>query len=67
MEPIAMRQLYVEQSSGILADEDEPAEQIVNEMRALHRAYCKVYDEWFAMTDRRGSSGRPRNWVDEVQ
>lgn len=66
MEPIAMRELYIKQAGEILADDDEPAEQIVNEMRALHTAYCKVYDEWFAMTDRRGA-GRPRNWVDEVQ
>jgi hypothetical protein len=53
MEPIAMRQLYVEQSGVLLADEDRPDAQLVAEMRALHMAYVIIYDEWFALTDRR--------------
>lgn len=53
MEPIAMRELYVSQAGLILADEDRPDSQLVAEMRALHMAYVIVYDDWFALTDRR--------------
>jgi len=53
MEPMAMRELYVEQSGVILADKERADMQIVGELRSLHSAYCKVYDEWIGLTDRR--------------
>lgn len=53
MEPIAMRELYVQQAGEILADEDRPDAQLIGELRSLHTAYCVVYDEWFGLTDRR--------------
>jgi hypothetical protein len=55
MDPMAMRELYVGQSGEILADEDRPDAQLIDELRSLHTAYCVVYDEWFALTNRRGS------------
>ncbi|TNJ68247.1 hypothetical protein FE784_00880 [Paenibacillus hemerocallicola] len=53
MDPIAMRELYVQQAGEILADEDRPDAQLIGELRSLHTAYCVVYDEWFGFTDRR--------------
>jgi hypothetical protein len=55
MEPMAMRELYVQQAGEILADEERTDRELVGQLRVLHLAYCKVYDEWFALTDRRGS------------
>jgi hypothetical protein len=59
MDPIAMRQLYVTQSGEILADEDRPDAELIGELRSLHLAFCKVYDEWFGLTDRSFKDGRP--------
>jgi hypothetical protein len=53
MDPIAMRELYVQQSGEILADEDRPDTEMIGELRSLHLAYTRVYDEWFAKTERR--------------
>ena len=54
LEPIAMRELYIEQSGFILDDKDrQPAEKLIDQFTALHRAFYIVYAEWFAQTDRR--------------
>jgi hypothetical protein len=53
MEPMAMRQLYVEQAGEILADEDRQDTELIGELRSLHTAYLIVYDDWFALTDRK--------------
>lgn len=57
MEPIAMRELYVQQTGEILADEEQTDAELIGELRSLHTAYCVVYDEWFGLTDRK--DGRP--------
>jgi hypothetical protein len=57
MEPMAMRELYVQQAGEILADEDRTDTELIGELRSLHLAYTRVYDEWFGLTVRK--DGRP--------